>query len=311
MVNGLRRAKREVARALVRSEESSMTTIDDKVRDEALVEDAYERVKADLAAVPQDQLVRINTDVHAATRAILGALPALRAMRPRIAAMPEFDLEAFDKLEDYVWAMRYAQATYQIATRPPDDLEELTSEGNRLRERMIADVGALQAFGWLGKNVLENLQGGNGYNNLAVDLDILCRLMTSEWPQIADDAHTTAEELKQGYRIGARLTRVAGLREQGPARLAEAMELRTRAFTVLLGIYEQTRAAISYLRYRQRDVDSIAPSLYPGKARRRAANDEVVAEPLPAAAVSEVLSAPAPAPTPALHLVENGGPFLR
>jgi hypothetical protein len=70
-----------------------------------------------LAAVPEDELVRTNTDVHAATRTVLGALRALRASRSSLRAGDVPDRDS-----------------------APDDLGELTPEGNRLRKRMIADV---------------------------------------------------------------------------------------------------------------------------------------------------------------------------
>jgi hypothetical protein len=294
-----------------------MSTLNEKLRDEALVAEAYERVKVDLEAVPADQLVQLNVDVHAATRAILGALPEMQALRGRlIEALPEFDAEAFDKLEDYVWALRYAQATYYIATQPPDDLEEMTAEGTKLRDRMVADMKALQAFGLIGSKALDSLKGGLGFNNLAIDLDILARAMTEEWTKISAHAHTTLEEVNTAYRIGARLTRIAGLREQGPARLAAATELRMRAFTVLLRTYEEARDAIGYVRRHQDDVDSIAPSLYPGRPRRREI-EEVPVTPVPVPATTPGGNATAPSspvsgvpPAPAARVVDDRGPFL-
>ena len=58
--------------------------------------------------------------------------------------------------------------------------------------------------------MLENPQDGNGYNNLAVDPETLCRLMTSEW------AHVLVKHLLSGdYLVfcGAEcIARARGLR---------------------------------------------------------------------------------------------------
>ncbi len=294
-----------------------MTTIQEKLRNEALVAEAFARVRADLEAVPAEQLRQLNVEVQAATRTILGSLPEIQALRERLVeALPEFDADAFDKLEDYVWALRYAQASHNVATHPPDDLEEVTAEGLRLRERMLADIKALQTFGLIGAKALENLKGGVGYNNLAVDLDILCHTLTEEWPRISDHAHTTLEEVTTAYQVAARLTRLVGLREQSPARLSAAAELRTRAFTVLIRTYEEARNAIAYLRRHEGDVDSIAPSLYTGKARRRGVDEEVVT-PSPEPAAPPVSSSTAPLspatdlpPAPAPRVVDDRGPFV-
>src|SRR5262245_24979609 len=98
-----------------------MTTILDRVKEEALVADGFERVKNDLMAVPPEQLVQLNVDVQSATRTILGALPELRAFRERLMRLPDFDIAAFDKLEDYVFALKYSQSNYQTAEQPSDE----------------------------------------------------------------------------------------------------------------------------------------------------------------------------------------------
>lgn len=40
---------------------------------------------------------------------------------------------AFDKLEDYMQALKFAQSGFQIATQPGDDLQALVEEGGKLR----------------------------------------------------------------------------------------------------------------------------------------------------------------------------------
>jgi hypothetical protein len=78
-----------------------------------------------------------------------------------------------------------------------------------------------------------------------------------------------AEDLQTASRIGTRLTRIVGLREQAPAQAAAATDQRQRVFTLTLRAYEEARSAVTYLRRREGDAESIAPNLYTGKARRR------------------------------------------
>lgn len=252
-----------------------MVTISELVRSEALVADGYERVKGDLAALPVDQLVQVNLDIQQATRTILGALPEMQELRERIVAeLPAFDIAAFDKLEDYVQALKFAQSGYQIAAQPPDDLDALLEEGGKLKARLTADANALAQYGLFSAKKLEQLKGGQGLNNLAEDLELLSRAMMDSWPQIQGKALTPFEDVQTASRIGLRLTRIAGLREQGPARLAAATELRMRAFTLVQRTYEEARAAIGYLRRAQEDLETIAPTLYPGRSRRRIKEEE-------------------------------------
>lgn len=282
-----------------------MATVEHLVKDEALVADSYERVKGDLAALAVDDLVQVNLDIQLGARTILGALPELRALRERmLKELPAFDLAAFDKLEDYVQALKFAQSGYQIATQPPDDLEQLLSDGAKLKERLLADAKSLSLYGLFDGKTIEQLRGGNGLDNLAVDLELLSRAMTEEWPKIQGKALTPLVDVQTASRIGLRLTRLAGLREQGPARLAAATELRMRAFTLVLRTYEEVRDAVGYLRRREDDADSIAPSLYPGKSRRKMV--EPAAEVPQAPADADAVRSPA-AGTPAVTGAANHG----
>lgn len=300
-----------------------MATIAELVKDEALVADSYERVKEDLAALAVDDLAQVNFDIQLGARTILGALPELRALRERmVKELPAFDLAAFDKLEDYTQALKFAQSGFLLATQPPDDLEQLLAEGAKVKERLVADVKSLSLYGLFDSNVLSQLRGGNGLDNLAVDLDLLSQAMTANWAKIEGKALTPLADVQTASRIGLRLTRIAGLRDQGPARLAAATELRMRAFTTVVRTYEEVRHAVGYLRRREGDADLIAPSLYPGKSRRKAVEQTPEVPPAPttggeapAPAAGTSPAAPAGASNGATHPAtpaagSAGGPFV-
>jgi hypothetical protein len=46
-------------------------------------------------------------------------------------------------------------------------------------------------------------------------------------------------------------------------------------------VYEDVRRAVAYLRAREGDADAIAPSLYPGRPRRRQSEADAPAAPVP------------------------------
>lgn len=69
-----------------------MATIAELVGDESLAAKSYERVKADVAALQADQLVQLNVDLQTIARAVLGALPEMRALRATIVAEPRSSL---------------------------------------------------------------------------------------------------------------------------------------------------------------------------------------------------------------------------
>ncbi len=241
---------------------------------EKLAADAFARVAPVLAALPVEELTQVNLDLQQATGTILGVLPQLSALREQIVKeLPGIDIAEFDKLEDYALALRFAHAAYQTATLPPDDLSELSDEAVTLREQLLADAKALSLHGLLDPRKLESLKGANGIKNVAQDLQMLSQIMQEAWPQIQGKSATMAEDLQTASRVGTRLTRIVGVREQGPAQVAEATDKRQRVFTLTLRAYEEARSAVQYLRRREGDAESIAPNLYTGKGRRRPTDD--------------------------------------
>jgi hypothetical protein len=128
--------------------------------------------------------------------------------------------------------------------------------------------------------------------------------LAAQKEQQAREKQRDASRADRSRLLALRLTRLIGLKEQGPALLAAATELRTRAFALVLRTYEETRLAVAYLRRREGDADSIAPSLYSGKARRRS-TEEPVPVPVPAAPAPASVPVPAPATNS-----PTGGPFL-
>jgi hypothetical protein len=251
-------------------------------------------VKPDLDALNLDELIQVNADIPSTVSTILGVLPEVTSLRPRMEKeLPSFNLGAFDKLEDCALALSYAQTVYLTATQPQDEIQPVAEEGVKLRERLLAELKTLSLHGMVNAAQLEQLKGINGYKNLAQDLQILSKLLEEVWPTVQGKILTTADDLQTAYRFSTRLMRVVGLREQGPVQLAAATESRMRAFTLVVNTYEETRRAVTYLRAPQGDAESIAPSLYTGRGRRQKPEPEQPPAPVPPNAN------PPPAPAPA------------
>jgi len=248
----------------------SMATTVPGVGDEALADAVFEKVKPDIMKLEQSELQQVNLDISGAIATVLGVLPELRALREQIVKeLPTFDVQRFDKLEDYALALSSVQAKYLAATQPPDDLADISERAGRARERLLAEANALVAHGVVSGGQLAQLKGANGYKNVATDVMVLCGIMRSAWGQIQGKTLTTAEDLDEASRVATRLLRIVGLREQGPAQVAEVTDWRVRAFTLLLQTYDDARRAVTYLRAAEGDTDDIIPALHPGRPRRR------------------------------------------
>lgn len=282
------------------------------VNDETLATETYERILPELQQLLLDELTIINLDIPSVVATTLGALPEIRALRSEVKKqLPDFDLAAFDKLEDYAFTLNEAHMRYLTATQPADDLDALSAEANALRETLFADASALARRGLLDGNKLKELRGPNGYKNLATDLGMLASMLRDGWPQFQGRSAIEGSELERAVKIGQRLLRIVGLREQGPATVAQATDIRSRAFTLLARTYDNARRAATYLRWTAGDVDRIAPSLYAGRGNgRRKSAEPATPAPTPApVVVSQPGATPVAAATPASTPTKEANPF--
>jgi hypothetical protein len=82
-------------------------------------EAAYEAIFAEISVLPDEEIAPLNIDVVGAVTTVLGVLPALRALRPEIQdELPRFDLQRFDRLEQYALALNHANALHRGALVP-------------------------------------------------------------------------------------------------------------------------------------------------------------------------------------------------
>jgi hypothetical protein len=234
------------------------------------VDDVFESVKPEMDALRTDELLPIKLDLAAAVTTVLGVLPELRALREQVVKeLPAFNLVRFDKLEAYALALAHAHAAFLSATQQPDDLDELVESAVESRETLLAEVKLLVQHGIVNDEPLALLKGAKGYKNIASDLVTLTNVLRATWPRIEGKIFTTAQDLDRAVEASSRLLHIVALRERAPAHIADAMEQRVRAFTLLSRAYEDARRAVAYLRAGTGDADVIAPSLYPGRPRPR------------------------------------------
>ena len=80
--------------------ESNDTNVTNSTTD--AMEVAFNASLADISAVPESELINVTLDAVSITTSMFGILPELRALRDQIASTwRDFDLERFDKLEQY------------------------------------------------------------------------------------------------------------------------------------------------------------------------------------------------------------------
>ncbi|WP_438043097.1 hypothetical protein [Sorangium sp. So ce128] len=136
----------------------------------------------------------------------------------------------------------------------------------------------------------------------ANDLVALSALFSGSWPEIAGKTAATEAEVRRAGELGPELLAALGVREHGAPGPSEAADRRARAFTLFVDAYDQTRRAVTYLRWKEDDVEAIAPSLYKGRGGRGASSSDTdaapPAQPGTAAPAPPDTAAPAPPAAP-------------
>lgn len=265
---------------------------------------AYQQIQPEAEKVANKDLLVINIDVTTAVTTATGALPEIMALREQASKLQPFDIKHFDTLETFVLATMHVQGEYVAASSPPEELLALNEQGIALREVLHSDATALAKRGLMNGAKLSSFKVSPGYKILAEDLVGLSALLRNNWAQIGTKTAITMAELDQAEDLSDKLLSAVGAREQAPAVLAEVAVQRQRVFTLFVHAYDQVRRAISFLRWEEGDLETIAPSLYGGrgnvkkKVEPQPATPPATATPaLPATPGLPGSPLPAPAPT--------------
>ena len=105
--------------------------------------EALARVRPEAMALDSNDLAQVSLDIPGAIITARGCIGELQALRPRIVAdLPNFDVERFDKIETYPFALTQANGDYLSSSAPPMPIAELTEELKGIRDMLVSDVTA-------------------------------------------------------------------------------------------------------------------------------------------------------------------------
>lgn len=261
---------------------------------------AFEKRRDEILGVDDDALAPLNVHVHSAVATVLGVLPELVPYREAMSTLQGLDQQKIQGLEEYAQAAGEAHSRWVTAMRPPEDIRALNQQALAMRETIRSDATALASRGLIAREQVAAFRGLVGYKNVGFELIDWANLMRDCWSSIQGKTALTTAEVQRAKDTGEQLVRAAGLREQAPIFQAQAARVRQQAMTLLLGAYDETRRAITYLRWHEDDADSIAPSLYAGKTRQSTREPPAATPPAPP------VTPPAPpssAPSQILHVL--------
>lgn len=242
---------------------------------------AYEQTLPVAQALAVDDLLPVNVDLPTAVNTAIGRMPQILALRERVKEeLPKFDLSRFDQLEQYALAAGHSHTRFLTASTPPQALADLNTQGQALRDILYKDAVALAARGLIPGDRIGDFKSSVGYKNLTYDLLGLADILRTNWARISAGTSVRTSDLDRAEALGGQLVSAVSAREQLPVVAADAALQRQRNFTLFANAYDQVRRAISYLRWNEDDLESVAPSLYGGRTvTRKKPDDQPGAQP--------------------------------
>ena len=224
---------------------------------------AFDRMRAQIEAIPREQAMRVNVDATYA--AGLGAWVAgrLEQLRPQLQQLAPFlDMQAINELADRAHAFAYAHGDYLFATTPQEPIAELHKEGATLIDLLLLSASALSAQGLLPNERVALVRTPTGYRNASEHLTALTKLFKDYWPDIGGKTGVTMQQIDRGAVLAVQLLEGSIERMHTPANPTEAALARSRAYTLFYRAYDELRRAVTFLRWHDEDADRIAPALF-------------------------------------------------
>ncbi|HEU4535116.1 MAG TPA: hypothetical protein VFS00_13405 [Polyangiaceae bacterium] len=233
---------------------------------------AFVRVQPELAAVRADERGRITAAVPVAVSIALGALPNIEARRDEMRrAWPGYDVARAGRLREYAYAALYA---HFLAGRPAESasrLPALLAEAAPLRERLLWAAELHAHYGDVDAARVAAIRSGVGHQDTANDLVELGVLFRSARAVLAGRTRVNDAEVARALELGMQLVDALGRRRvgtEGGETPSQAADDRVRAFWLFHDAYEESRRAMSHLRWHEGDADQLVPSLFSGRRRR-------------------------------------------
>lgn len=227
---------------------------------------ALEGIQGELLALTQEELLQQNIVPLSALVTVRGIYRALLGLREQMLRLPDFDIVNVDRLELYAAAFAGAQARFNMVKQRNRRPAALFAEALAARRQLRSDVIALVRRQLIPSDLIQNLSGRRGYEQVAADLLLLAAVLRARMTSIVGKCAVTEEELVCAEVLAHQLTCVVSHRREPVEAQIEAADARRRAFTLFFRAYGQVRRAVQYLRYEQGDAERIAPALS-GKRR--------------------------------------------
>lgn len=231
--------------------------------------DAFTKIEPEFAALTAEELAPLPADFGATINAVLAAAPRVLEHRDAIAEqLPHHPIALVDKLESYAQAAWYAHLVHTYSASGPEAAKALVDEATKLRDGLLIAAEALAHRNLLDADAVARIRKGSGTTDIAGDLGALAALFKESWGKVSSKTAVERHEIDRAAELGpAVLVALHAKKHAGKAVDTEVQ--RTQAYTLLAHAYDAARQALAYLRWKEGDAESIAPSMTKKKPGRK------------------------------------------
>jgi|SRR5690606_17287907 len=211
-----------------------------------------------------------SIDVNAACARLLGALPQIRAMRPRIEeTFRTFNWEAFDDLEGRLHAAHYCNGLWLSKTGNKVDLATSAAELDVWIDKLRETCEMLVSFGKVAPEQLRGLGAATGgYLGKVNDVSRLLGILRRLNPTALSRTMLNPNDLSTIEVTLLSFQSAMGKKQVEPVEREEASLLRQQALTYLLESFDEAQRAAVYL-YGEQVGKQLVPSPYADRGTRK------------------------------------------
>jgi hypothetical protein len=244
---------------------------------------AYELVKPEVALFPREQAATINADIGSMTQSALWGMRQVEAYKELIKRdAPTYDLNRIEKIRLLALALNYLQARHRFLKEA--NKTEAPAELIALRDQLRKGIDFLISRGFVPEERLSKAALTTGHHAIAYNVIAFVEILAETADEVGTPPYWSRAELEDIRRKADAFFDALGDKEFGPDADAELKLARRKVFAMLGMYWNDLYELMRYIRRREKDVDSIMPTLYPPRPGRRSATPP--AEQRPAASAS-------------------------
>lgn len=213
---------------------------------------------------------RTPFDLTNAYVVVSGALPALRALEPKLrAALPLFDAGALHRVDRFARAALYAQSVERSTTNTSAAHHaKLVEELETLYARFYRNAEFLAAEGLFDAKVVANARTGTAVRDRAADLRMLAIEFAEREGALVGRTLVTRANIEHAFSVSQSVLDSLASRDNFNEAQVKAQRDRQLAAALLYQTWNEIRRAVSWLRWNEGDADKYAPSFFTSAGRR-------------------------------------------